>query len=53
MAIDVSPATQANRDESPTNPKFADPSISDGDLMAVVIMADDGNNFPLTSLIIN
>ena len=48
MAIDVSPATQANRDESPTNPKFADASISDGDLMAVVILADDGNNFPLT-----
>lgn len=48
MAIDVSPATQANRDESPTNPKFADSSVSDGDLMAVVILADDGNSFNLT-----
>lgn len=47
MAIDVSPATQANRDESPTNPKFADSSVSDNDLMAVVIMADDGISFSL------
>jgi len=37
MAIDVSPNTQANRDESPTNPKFADSSISDGLLFAVII----------------
>ena len=48
MAIDVSPATQANRDESPTNPKFADSSVSDNDLMAVVIMADDGISYNLT-----
>lgn len=37
MAIDVSPNSQANRDESPTNPKFADSSITDGDLFAVII----------------
>ena len=37
MAIDVSPNSQANRDESPTNPKFADSSITNGDLFAVII----------------
>ena len=44
MAIDVSPNTQANRDESPTNPKFADSSISNGDLMAVIIQTHPSGN---------
>ena len=44
MAIDVSPNSQANRDESPTNPKFADSSISDGDLMAVIIQTHPSGN---------
>ena len=44
MAIDVSPNTQANRDESPTNPNFADSSISNGDLMAVIIQTHPSGN---------
>ena len=44
MAIDVSPNTQANRDESPTNPKFADSSITNGDLFAVLILDRENGN---------
>lgn len=44
MAIDVNPNTQANRDESPTNPRFGDSSISNGDLMAVIIQTHPSGN---------
>ena len=44
MAIDVFPSNQANRDESPTNPKFADSSISNGDLMGVIIQTSPIGN---------